>query len=174
MKGHLVTVDPGYRDAGMAWFVDGKLRGAAYVEDSAPPRPTVEQWAWTAGLIWSHAQRWVDGNGPYQAFVEHMQVYPGDPVPPADLLKVQSVTAAAAVLLRTLPRMFEVTTEVPAKWKGQVPKKIHHQRVWASLEPEEGELLDSVLLAVHKDKVHNVMDAVAMGLWCCKRKLKSG
>ncbi len=44
----------------------------------------------------------------------------------------------------------------PIKWKGNIPKKIHHERVLRLLSSKEKK-------AVPKD--HNVLDAVALGLY---------
>lgn len=59
----------------------------------------------------------------------------------------------------------------PFSWKGNVPKQIHHRRIYGRLEqieqhvagPAEGPRYD-----------HNVYDAVALGLWAVGRVSRGG
>lgn len=48
---------------------------------------------------------------------------------------------------------------LPAEWKGQVPKKIHHARVEAALSPAE-----KALLPKKKGELKHVLDAIGVGL----------
>ena len=79
----------------------------------------------------------------------------------------------------------------PAKWKGSVPKPIHHARVWRELDGKERALLggsatlDRIEAAKREGALerwakpgafyygtwtgHNLLDAVALGLWRLKR-----
>lgn len=57
----------------------------------------------------------------------------------------------------------------PAAWKGNVPKAVHHARTKAALAPEE------VAVAYPKGVYdHNVLDAVALGLFAVGRARRGG
>lgn len=83
----------------------------------------------------------------------------------------------------------------PSAWKGSEPKPVHHSRVWALLTADERLVLggaathDAIDLAVDKGarerwkkggaayyprawKMHNVLDAVGMGLFYVGRMAK--
>ena len=62
----------------------------------------------------------------------------------------------------------------PGKWKGQVPKEIHHQRVWETLGLEEKLDLERMLGKVPKTYRGDVLDGVALLLWHYRRLLPSG
>lgn len=70
---------------------------------------------------------------------------------------IQVAISAGAVLATS----GKVQTVTPGEWKGQVPKKIHHQRLWPRLTPD---MLRSIH-AVKENVRHNVIDAVALGMW---------
>lgn len=57
-------------------------------------------------------------------------------------------------------RSARVTAWLPADWKGQVPKRIHHRRIFDALDVEEQRLLFGWTKA---DKGH-IMDAIGLGL----------
>ena len=59
----------------------------------------------------------------------------------------------------------------PAQWKGQVPKEIHHPRVWAALAPLEQSLVHEACNGVAPSKRHNVLDAVGLGQWVRKHRV---
>lgn len=50
-----------------------------------------------------------------------------------------------------------VETVTPSRWKGSVPKKIHHARIKASLSPAE--------LALLAGASSDMIDAVGLGVW---------
>jgi len=62
----------------------------------------------------------------------------------------------------------------PATWKGQVPKEIHHARVLKQLADDELRLLDVEARKFSKTNPngydHNMLDAVALGLWLLRRE----
>lgn len=164
----LVAVDPGLRACGAALYVDGALCAAAYVASHSTAKGAP---AWHAMAHAVHNRVWQDWKVyPNRFLVEHMQVYTGQPVPSADLLDVQSVSAM-------LCNMFwsqcegAVQAVLPATWKGQVPKHIHHARVLKELSPAETVVLQKGFLGVRKDLQHNVLDAVALGLYGVGRRV---
>ncbi len=52
----------------------------------------------------------------------------------------------------------------PNDWKGSTPKPISNARVLAALKSNEGLLFDRATKGVAVGKVHNVLDAVGIGL----------
>lgn len=53
----------------------------------------------------------------------------------------------------------------PREWKGQVPKDIMLSRIVDKLMEEEV----AIIPKLPKSKLHNVIDAVGIGLWACGR-----
>ena len=147
---HLCTIDPGKRACGVAmWRVDDGERSL--------------EWA---GLV---SQR--DGNatklarkilklkdkigGLFVFYVEDPQFYALKRTAHRDLGSLKKVIAVLeAEGARPMHKM------KPVQWKGNLPKTVHHERVKKYLEPEE-------LKLVPKD--HNVLDAVALGLFVLGR-----
>jgi hypothetical protein len=60
-----------------------------------------------------------------------------------------------------------VTLVKPSKWKGGVPKTVHHPRILAALADHELDVISKVKCAA--SALHNVVDAVGLGLWALKR-----
>ena len=66
----------------------------------------------------------------------------------------------------------EVRRLRPAEWKGQTPKAICHRRARALLGPDELGRLELCLAPVARPLRHNVLDAVALGLWASGRRTR--
>jgi hypothetical protein len=65
-----------------------------------------------------------------------------------------------------------IETVLPVQWKGSVPKDIHHAREWAALGAVEQAVVTSAFVNrpsradnVRPSLRHNVLDAVALGVW---------
>ena len=152
MTAHLVSLDPGLRGCGVAWWnVYGDLRHVAYVRN--PEKTGDGPRAWTG---YERVSLW-DKRTDY--FVSEVpQVYragasKGDP---DDLLQLAGVVGVFSVL---------VTADVrigvkPREWKGQVPKDVHHARLVKTLTPEEMAMVER---AAPPSLRHNVLDAVGIG-----------
>ena len=76
-----------------------------------------------------------------------------------DVLRVVAMAGAVSVMLAAGGT--QVETVAPPEWKGQLPKDVHHPRVWGALVKESKEA--EVLRPHAKDM--DVLDAVAIGLW---------
>jgi hypothetical protein len=149
---HLVSLDPGLRGCGLAyWNEDGKLLATLYVRN--PRKTTTGPEAWM-GYTDAISMR----PGPTHFISEVPQVYrvgasKGDP---DDLIQLAGVVGVFACL-------FHATTYTgvkPREWKGQVPKDVHHARLVKTLTPEE---LAMVEAAAPPSLRHNVLDAVGIG-----------
>lgn len=90
--------------------------------------------------------------------VECPVVYPrgaGKGEDPNDLIQVAlSAGACMAACMHSV-------TVTPGEWKGQVPKNIHHRRI----EPQLTEAMRRDINSVPAILRHNVLDAIALGLW---------
>jgi hypothetical protein len=87
-------------------------------------------------------------------------VYPGArQEDPNDLIQV----ARAVGQWEQACSFHELHHRFPRQWKGTTPKDIHNRRVLAALTDGEREILER--LELPKTKIHNVIDAIGMGLW---------
>jgi hypothetical protein len=79
-----------------------------------------------------------------------MQVYPSRKINAADLIEVAILSGIflAAFFHYGKPELYMPT---PAQWKGQVPKRIHNERIRKLTGTEETN--------------HNVLDAIGLALW---------
>ncbi len=102
-----------------------------------------------------------------ESVIEKPQIYrqrmwKGDPNDNVD------VAIAAGVAAATLSRCGPVSFAAPRAWKGQREKRIDNAYTLRLLGPDEAEVL-----AGHKvrgSKLHNVVDAVGIGLWKLGRR----
>lgn len=104
----------------------------------------------------SYVQRW----NPDVLVVEVPLHYPmgGKNTDPNDLVQV---ALSAGACIGTAQGV--VVTVFPSQWKGQLPKEVHHRRVRSDRRYTErmAEEVAKVLSGLQ----HNVLDAIAMGLW---------
>ena len=154
MTAHLISLDPGLRGCGVAWWrVDGSLAHVAYVRN--PVKIGNGPAAWM-GYDRTRAF-W------YTTRTEHFlseipQVYragasKGDP---DDLIQLAGVVGVFSALV-------SATTYwgvKPREWKGQVPKDVHHARLVKTLSEAD---LKMVEVAAPPSLRHNVLDAVGLG-----------
>jgi len=68
-----------------------------------------------------------------------------------------------------LEKPFIADFVLPKRWKGQVPKNIHHDRHLPRLDAVEKTVLQESLSRVAKGKRHNIKDGVCLGMWRVKR-----
>jgi hypothetical protein len=149
---HLVSLDPGLRGCGLAyWNEDGALLAALYVRN---PRKTG-----TGPEAWMGYEAAISMRPGQTHFISEVpQVYragasKGDP---DDLIQLAGVVGVFSAL-------FSATTYTgvkPREWKGQVPKDVHHARLVKTLTPEE---LAMVEASAPPSLRHNVLDAVGIG-----------
>lgn len=148
----VTAIDPG-RTSGWAQFVGHRLQAAGTFADRAYPP------------AWRHADQWL--------VIEVPRIYPhgrgkGDP---NDI--VELALTAGEIRGHYRAQGCRVVETHPRTWKGQVPKDIHHARVLAALAPEELRALAPLAKRVTKTHPHgfdhNMLDAVALGLWFLKR-----
>ena len=138
-----LAVDPGVHQCGYARGDGRRVTQAG-------------MWDTLRGPIWPQILPGMSAADPAHAVSEIPQVYQGTgkgAVRSKDLVDLVVVAGRVCGFHR-------VTYVRPASWKGQVPKKIHHARMWRILDTEETALLKD--LDVAKGLRHNVYDAVCL------------
>ena len=139
----LLTIDPGVNKSAVAlWSALGTLTFADDIENAA-------------------VFRIIEGVGEARVVVETPVLYPTkrkQHKDVKDLLEIANRMKAAA---------FRALGVSPAAWKGQVPKRIHGERILKALRREE-------ILAVVSIENHNTIDAIGLGLWVLGRLGRGG
>ncbi len=113
--------------------------------------------------LWTH-QRVPDVLPTDNAIIELPQIYPGPrDEDPNDLIQVARCVGQWECELRRAGATVRLVH--PREWKGSVPKTVHNARVLAALTDAERARLPKLPAS----KLHNVLDAVGLGLWLLKR-----
>ena len=145
--GIIVAIDPGVKVAGWAIFKKKRL--------------------WRCGI--ARGKQWADTVDALPRLtsevtvVEHPVAYPRSSVNPNGLIKLGIMAGAAAKAFDAI----EIMMPTPREWKGQTPKAIHNKRVLAKLTLKELKIHNKA--DVPKSLVHNMTDAVGLGLWALNR-----
>jgi hypothetical protein len=152
MSAYLVSLDPGLRGSGVAWWAeDGSLLFVDYLRNPVKKGDGPAAWVGFDTLP-------LYDNRPDYFISEVPQVYragasKGDP---DDLIQLAGVVGVFSSI-------FRATTHLgvkPREWKGQVPKDVHHARLVKTLTPEEMAMVEA---SAPPSLRHNVLDAVGIG-----------
>ena len=151
----VLAVDPGVKATGLAFFDDYNLVGVTLAR------------ARSLELMIQalESARPVEMGVPEIVIIERPVVYRrGGKGDPADLISVAIVAGAAAC---TFGRGTWTETKFvePRTWKGSVPKNIHNERIIDRLDDEERKILKDRLVKAPVKLIHNVIDAVGIGLY---------
>jgi hypothetical protein len=103
----------------------------------------------------------------HDVWIESPRIYPRGHADPQDIIVLARGAGEWGGIYSVLATTVHYVE--PAQWKGQVPKAIHHARVWAELRAVEKDIVDAASRGIAPSKRHNILDAVAMGLWVAKR-----
>lgn len=143
--GRLIAIDPG-RDAGYAIFDDssGELASCGLVAN-----------LYRSGAV-------LTGRVVIELPQVYTQAHSKKRVDPNDLIRL---AFEAGRLAGQVAGPMEITTVLPAEWKGQAPKTIVHGRIAKILSDEENRRLHRGLDSVAGALKHNALDAVGIGLW---------
>lgn len=156
----LLTVDPGLRGCGVAYFVGPELKWAGYPENPEKKKRGPEAWFAIAEAIYF---KFKDLEYRVDEYVcEIPQVYRQSKGDPNDLIEISGVAAAVGALFPC----DTVSGYKPREWKGQIKKELHHPRIIAQLSPEEM----TRIAEPRKTLLHNVYDAIGIGLYHLDRK----
>lgn len=155
----LMACDPGLRGSGIALFSeDGILRHAWYAKNPIRKGNGPESWFALANAVYTDVKQMAFR---VDVFVlEVPQIYRVSRGDPNDLIDLAGVGAAIGA---SLPIQQAVCYK-PREWKGTAPKEIHQPRIVAKLSEAE----KYFLAATPKSLVHNVVDAVGIGLFYLK------
>jgi len=158
---HLVSLDPGLRGCGLAyWNEDGSLAHVAYVRNTVKQGDGPRAWTgYQSTYIWNRRTAYFISEVPQ---VYRVGASKGDP---DDLIQLAGVVGVFSMLIQSDVRM----GVKPREWKGQVPKDVHHARLVKTLTPEEMAMVEA---AAPPSLRHNVLDAVGIGQWWFKNRSK--
>ena len=142
----LVTIDPGKRTVGYSVFQNNVLVHAGLIQYNI-----IEGFELIA-----------QSYKPRLTVIEKPKVYPfrhwkGDP---NDLIDVAVTVGMAAAIFKK----FELV--LPQDWKGQRPKDVDNQYTMSLLSKIEAQRIHHY----PKSKLHNVIDAIGIGLWKVGRR----
>lgn len=153
-----LCVDPGLRGVGVAVFEGKTLWRAAYLENPIRSGRGYR----VASAMAFEVHRWLDISAltvPDKAVIEFPRIYPGHAkIDNNDLLDIATVGAAIA----TWCEADEIVSVFPADWKGTVKKEVMTARIKGALSPAEAHRIDK---NCQRRLLHNVYDAVGIGLW---------
>ena len=93
--------------------------------------------------------------------IEKMQVDKRTRGKVADLFEVTGVVGACSMVASSYGAT--VTAYNPRDWKGQLPKRVSHNRIKATLTEKEKKL-------IHPKATHDAYDAIGIGLFYLERK----
>jgi hypothetical protein len=164
----LLAVDPGIRGCGVAVFEDGVLTSCSYVKNSSTTEGPVSIKAAKMAL---RVARDVFAK-PDSLVLEWPQVYREShrskrKADPNDLLGLAAIHGALVAFFSNTTMVYEV---LPSEWKPSGMKKDATAfRVASRLSPEEQKVLDSCNCP--RSLIHNVVDAVGIGLHAVGRSL---
>lgn len=145
----LVAIDPGVKNLAWARFDDGALTACGLSR---------------ADYTQGHAAALAPHAEPDVLVLEQMT--PRDIPNAADLIAVTHTGAYVAGFL--CPCVLRYPTA--QQWKGSVPKRIHHDRIAKVLSPAERAVIAEVAVRVPAGLLHNVWDALGLGLWGLERR----
>ncbi len=153
----LVAVDPGVNSTGLAVFEDETLVGVRLLRAESLQHMICvlvnEEWPVQFGY-------------PETVIVEQPTVYRrGGKGDSKDLISVAIVAGAAAAAYGCESLDQTIRFVEPRTWKGSVPKKVHNERILRELHKEERKYFDWVIEDVPSGLVHNMIDAVGIGLY---------
>jgi len=163
----LISIDPGYRACGVSYFDKGVLIAASLIEvKSSKDIDPGEQFALMSSAVVNYIESLGVGDT-FDLAIEYPQQYVRSPTPRESVQRLVGVIGAisSAVQNSTGGLGVKVTTYTPRAWKGQVPKEIMNDRVRNRLIDGELEKLPEY----SKSKMHNVLDAIGIGLKHLKR-----
>lgn len=170
----LISIDPGLNNVAYALWREKQLVSAGlvknpYSRDKKLQRPEI-WYAAASALVRKVAGLQVmevDIHEPLEIIMELPKVRQrgsgkGDP---NDLIDVAGVAACVIGQFKTSIGAFVAWSPSPEDWKGQLPKEISAQRVTAALSETETQAIEMTVAGL----MHNVMDAIHLGLVYLKR-----
>lgn len=161
----LLAIDPG-RCTGWCVAVDGKIKDCGVYDFD----PWGQRFTFLSHPIYQ----------PDLVVIEYPQVYRGrhSKGDPNDLIPVAGQAWATASFHQSTDHA-RVELVLPAQWKGQLDKDVHHPRLFSQpyrqdwgLDHEEQITVAKGGRGLPKSRLHNMLDAVCLAVWAGKRYLK--
>ncbi len=152
-----LTVDPGLRGCGFAYWRGASLMVAGFAPGAA---------SGTGPPVWAAAARAVVSRAPSDeavtlVVVETMKVYTHGSADPADLLELQGIAGTIGGMI--VARGGESEGLDARTWKGQVPREITGNRVAKKILDREW--WPFVQVPPRKTHLNDAMHAVGIGLY---------
>lgn len=171
MSDILLSIDPGARGCGCAWWVCAEgvwtLLHAAYAPGAEGTGDTgPAEWLEAVAAVEAASRSVLGSLRPDVVAVERMQVYARSKGDPRDLL---ALAAVGGGLFRAFHDA-EPVGPLPREWKGQVPRGVMGARVeqkvrdrgwWERIAPPR-----------RKAHLNDVMHGVGVGLWYVERSTR--
>jgi hypothetical protein len=151
--GKLLTIDPG-NCTGWAYFEDGILRDSGMIlYYGLENMPWYFPHAHDVGTLVIEKPRIYDRRN-----------WKGDP---NDLIRVGII---AGHINGCISNGHTTKWVYPQEWKGNRPKEVDHRHTKSLLGPVELEILQESCKNMVKSQLHNMLDAIGIGLWYLRRK----
>ncbi len=152
----ICAVDPGTKETGLALFEDGKLKHCKLLRAKT-----------LTGMISELANVDLPAlfDEPDVVIVEQPTIYPRDGAKKSNALIKVSLIAGAAASAFGCGTWTAVNFVEPRTWKGSVPKDIHNMRTLDKLDPDELLVYTERTLYMPVGIVHNMVDAIGLGLY---------
>ena len=162
----LLCVDPGLRGCGVAEFKGLDLTRAAYVKN-----PVEHGRGYAAHVSMGRAvAAWAGVERFAAVHIEHPRIYPGAGQQKGDLNDLLDVVAVGSAVATFFTPDANLVTVFPSDWKGNVPKDMMTERIRRALEDGERGRIEKCPASL----MHNVLDAIGIGLWKMGRINKKG
>lgn len=157
----LLSIDPGARGCGCAWWVEGTLLHALYVASGAAEREVGPAgWVAAVAAVEAASSEVLGGLRPDGVIVEQMQVYTRGKGDPRDLL---SLAAIGGGLFCAFSDARPIGL-LPSVWKGQVPRLVMGNRIEKRLR--DLGWWERVRVPKQKTHLNDVLHGVGLGLFC--------
>lgn len=165
----MISIDPGTKALGAAWWGGGLLLGATVSRVPQTRDLSLAATQHVINLRMFALERGLHHSGGPVA-VESMEWTGGARATTvADLLNVQTVGCIVAASMG-----LAVTLQPVSEWKGPIAKDRHHERNRGVLSPAELLILDAAAHAAGKTHAKEVLDAVGIGLYTLGRTGRHG
>ncbi|MBL4769468.1 MAG: hypothetical protein JKY94_17480 [Rhodobacteraceae bacterium] len=167
--------DPDLHSSGIAIVEDNKLQAVALTH--VPASVTGTRACLTN--IWSALDLQLPVMDVESIAIEYPQVYNAAKtkvnVDPMDLIRLTLVAGGASALFSRIYPIADQAFCLPAEWKGQVPKRVHHKRICEALDipyvEQSGKIIPAwpshtqVIGRITPSKAQHVLDAIGLALW---------
>jgi hypothetical protein len=162
--GRVFAVDPGLRQAGLAFFDGGLLVGAEVVVHKNGDGP--HQWLGMGAAVAAAIAEYAGRRRPTDELViEYMQTRRGKTAAHDDLIQLSQVSGVIYALGGP-PQLFHAPANT---WTSGYTKEKNHPRIRRRLSADELATLDDALAGFPPGSWKEIMDAVGIGLWHLRR-----